>query len=300
MQTMDSLPQIPQAHMQGIMKDFKKIDQELASHQPGNIIEELVPQEQEPVQQEAAPQQEAQQEHGSRNEHPNFVALREERERADRERERSDRARERAERERDELMMKFREMELQRLHQQTQVSAEQEPVHFNLAPDSLTEGKHFNDLDHRVSKRIRNLEDQVKQYQKQTSQRIMETQLKAQHPDFDSVVSKSNVEELRRAHPSIAQALAVAASNDEYSAASSLYTIIKELGIAKSMQESNMTRKILQDNAAKPRSAQAASPQRGSTPLSKANEFMVDGKMTPEYQNQLLKEMNDARRQGRR
>lgn len=306
MQTMDSLPNIPKAHMRDIMKDFKKIDDELVANQPRNIIEELSPPQQEPD----APRQEAEFheaatesiEEEPKRQSPHWQSLREKSERAERERERAERDRERAERERDELLMKFREMELARLQQQTQVSAtnaEPEP-NFNIAPDALTEGKHFNDLNHHVTKKIRQLEDQLKQYQKQTAQNMMETQLKAQFSDFDAVVSKNNVEELRRSHPAIAQALATAATSDAYSAAASAYTIIKEMGIAKSTQESNMTRKILQDNAAKPRSAQAAAPQRGSTPLSKANEYMVDGKMTNEYQDQLLKEMAAARRQARR
>jgi hypothetical protein len=179
-----------------------------------------------------------------------------------------------------------------------QVAQETEP-NFTMDPNALAEGKHVNDLNHHYGKKLRQLEEKIKQSEKQTSQRIMEAQLKAQYPDFDLIVSQQHVEQLKRSHPSIAQALATAASSDEYSAAASLYTIIKEMGIAKSMQESNMTRKILQDNATKPRSAQAASPQRGSTPLSQVNEFINDGKMSSEYQTQLLKEMADARRQAR-
>lgn len=301
MNTLDSLPAVPPHEMRAYMKEFKKIDQQLANNEPGNIIEELRPPEEKQIEasQERSTPVEHEEEHEvqeatSKDNRANIRALRERAERAERE---SDRA-QRAERERDELLQKFRDMEMQRLQQHTQVShpAEEEDFSVDLAPDALAEGKHVA----KIYKKMQAMESQLKKYQQQTSQNMMEAQLKAQYPDFDSVVSKLNVEELRRAHPAIAQALATAASTDAYSAASSAYTIIKEMGIHKSMQEATMTRNILKENASKPRSAQAASPQRGSTPLSQVNEFIEVGKPTAEYQQQLLKEMNAARLQGRR
>jgi hypothetical protein len=293
MQTMDSLPQIPQAQMQSIMKDFKKIDESLAAQAPGDIITELTPQQEAPQQEytEQAEQQSAP--HEEQKESPeNRSNIRYLREKADRA--------ERAERERDELLMRLRDMERNspssQQAQQALNEIAEENFSLDLAPDALAEGKHVA----KIYKKMQAMENQLKRYQQQTSQNIMEAQIKAQFPDFDLVVSRANVEELRRSHPAIAQTLAAAASSDAYSAAASAYSIIKEMGIAKSMQESQMTRKILQENASKPRSAQAAAPQRGSTPLSKANEYMADGKMTPELQTQLLREMNDARRQARR
>jgi hypothetical protein len=304
MRTMDSLPHVPQAQMQQYLKEFEKMDKAAAPdpNAPGDIVQQLTP-EQEVPQTQQLQQQEVEastphEEEQMTEQKLNIRALREKAERAERDRERVERERERAERERDELLQKFREMEYAKLQQQTQVYPEVEP-NLTMDPNALAEGKNFNDLNHHYNKKLRQLEEKVKQNERQLSQRFMEAQLKTQYPDFDSVVSKAHVEELKRAHPSIAQALATAASTDEYSAAASLYTIIKEMGIAKSMQESTMTRKLLQENASKPRSAQAASPQRGSTPLSQVNEFVNDGKMSPEYQTQLLKEMAEARLRAR-
>jgi multidrug efflux pump subunit AcrB len=200
---------------------------------------------------------------------------------------------ERAERERDELMRKMQELEYARLQQQQPQVNDEEEV--GIAPDALAEGKHLA----RMYKKVRELENKFKNYQQQTSHTLMENQLKAQYPDFYSVVSEENLAELKRSHPAIAQTLANAAGSDAYSAAASAYSIIRELGIARATQESNQNRELLHRNASKPRSAQAASPQRGDSPLSQANGFVVDGKATREYQDQLLKEMHAAIRQPR-
>lgn len=189
-----------------------------------------------------------------------------------------------AERERALLMQRLQELE----SKQQSVS---EPEDIGIAPDALAEGKHLA----QIYKRMKQMESQISNYQKQTAQNVMEAQLKAQYPDFDAVVSKDNIEALRASHPTIAQALATAAASDAYSAASSAYTIIKEMGISKFNQEASMTRQLIKENAHKPRSAQSASPQRGNSPLNNVNQFIRDGLATDEYQEALRKEMHQAR-----
>jgi hypothetical protein len=282
MKTMNSLPSIPPHEMREHMKAMAEVDKKLGlsgDDQPGDIIAQLAPQEEAVV--EESPQEEQQTQSNEQAKH--FNALREKVDRT--------------ERERDELMSKLREMEYERMRQQQALpqQATYEDTDMSIAPDAIAEGKHISHL----TKKLRQMEEQIKKNQLQASQNIMEAQLRAQHPDFDTIVSKNNVEELRRSYPALAQALAAAATSDPYSAAASAYTIIKEMGIARSAQETQMTKNLIQANATKPRSAQAASPQRGNTPLSKVNDFINDGKMTPEYQDQLLKEMNLARRSSR-
>ena len=201
---------------------------------------------------------------------------------------------ERAERERDELMARLNAMEMER-SRSSQVHAVEEDEDFSLAPDALAEGKHLTKL----HKKLKDMENKIKSYEQKTQQSIMETQLRTQYPDFYQVVSEENLAELKRAHPTIAQTLATAASADAYSAASSAYSIIKELGIAKSTRDSRDNMELLQRNASKPRAAQSASPQRGDSPLSRANEFVSDYKATSEYQEQLRKEMYSSMRQPR-
>ena len=198
---------------------------------------------------------------------------------------------ERAERERDEMVRRMQEFEQARMQQ----AAAQEEDDSGVAPDALLEGKHY----HSMRKEIRELKREIKGFKQQTSQTLMENQLKAQYPDFYSVVSEDNLAELKRSHPAIAQTLATAASSDAYSAAASAYSIIKELGIARSTQESQQNRELIQRNAVKPRSVQSASPQRGDSPLSQANGFVVDGKASKEYQEQILKEMYSSMRSPR-
>ena len=311
MSTMGSLPQLSSAQRDQFKKDAEAIDRKLGletatqsrelafnqqqDEQVAAVEQYMHPSEQQPEQ--AAPQESADETKGQYN----WKLLREEKEAAERERAR-------IERERDELLRRFREAELQQKIQQLQsqqLQSQQAPslqdtdneIEFSLPtlePDALAEGKHVSQL-HKENRQMRS---QLKQYQKQTQQQLIELQLKAQYPDFDAVVSKDNVDELKRAHPSIAQALASALSNDPYNAAASTYAIIKQMGIDKTSQDAALARRMIQDNATKPRSAQAASPQRGPNPLAQANEYMYDssGRATKTYQDQLVAEMEESRR----
>jgi len=281
MKTIDGLPNIPPHEMQQYMQEMKKVDENMA--QSAAPQDDIIMQLSTPIE-EASPETPEEPQETKKS---NYAALREAKEAAERERAR-------AERERDELMKLLLERQGNQqnaVQQQSPSSAEE----FNLAPDALAEGKHLASIHHKM----RQMEERIKQYERKSQQDIVEARIKAKYPDFDTVVSASNIEELRRSHPSIAQAIGMAASQDAYSAAETAYSIIRSMGIDKSSQESSMARKMIQENASKPRSAQAVSPQRGTTPLSQVNEYINDGRMTPEYQDQLLKEMNMARMKSR-
>lgn len=191
---------------------------------------------------------------------------------------------EKAERERDEAIRYIKEM--QNRNQETPASVEEEDQTV-LEEDALVEGKHLK----KVNKHIKNLENQLKQYQQQTALSATEVKLKSQYPDFDSVVSKENLENLRYAYPEIANT--INSSTDLYSKAVSAYTMIKKLGIsqADSFQEE---RALVQKNSVKPKPLASVSPQQGDSPLSKANAF-ASGKLTDELKKQLYKEMMESR-----
>jgi hypothetical protein len=197
---------------------------------------------------------------------------------------------ERLERERDEAIRLVQEQEYRRTFsaqapQQQAAAVEEED--FQLKTDDLVEGKHLS----KVSQKIKRLEDQLKQYQNQSQEQIIETRIKSQYPDFERIVNKDNIESLRLQYPELAQT--INSSTDLYSKAISAYTIIKKMGIA--VDESYMQDKIIaQKNATKPRVTASVSPQTGETPLSKANAF-ANG-LTPELQRTLRKEMEDARK----
>lgn len=164
----------------------------------------------------------------------------------------------------------------------------EEDLNFSVDEDALVEGKHLS----KVDKKIKKLEQQIRQYEQQSVASITEARLKAQYPDFDSVVSSENLANLRAAYPEIAQTLN--ASTDLYSKAVSAYTMIKRLGIIDPEDRFIQEKAIAQKNATKPKPLASISPQQGDSPLSKANAF-ANG-LDENMKKQLWKEMNDIRR----
>lgn len=191
---------------------------------------------------------------------------------------------ERAERERDEAIRYIKEMQAR---PQTAEPETEEDLSVSVEEDALVEGKHLS----KVSKQIKQLKEQLKQQQQQNTLSATEMKLKSQYPDFDAIVSKENLENLRFAYPEIANT--INSSTDLYSKAVSAYTMIKKLGIVQSdsFQEE---KELVQKNAAKPRPLASVSPQQGDSPLSKANAF-ASGKLTDELKKQLYREMMESR-----
>jgi len=190
---------------------------------------------------------------------------------------------ERAEWERDELRRRLESYETSKQQVKPQEIEEQD---ININPDDLVEGKHLNKYD----KKIRKLQDDLRIYQQQTQLAATETRLKNQYPDFDKVVSKDNIEQLKANYPELAETLN-ASSTDLYSKAVSAYTLIKKLGISPDDVYQQDREKAIK-NAAKPRPLASVSPQQGESPLSKANAF-ANG-LTDELKDQLRKEMYAA------
>jgi hypothetical protein len=187
-------------------------------------------------------------------------------------------AREKAERERDELAQKLQEM---LLRQQT-ISTKSEESSLN--PDDLVEWKY-------VSKEIKQLRDEIRSYQQASTDSAIENRLKAQYPDFDKIVTKENIEILRAEYPELAETIAT--SPNLYSKGSSAYTLIKKLGIAiEDPLQVQQDAERIKINNTKPRSTASISPQRGESPLSKANAFAQG--LTDDLKKQLYKEMQES------
>lgn len=202
----------------------------------------------------------------------NFKALRE--------------SKERVERERDEAVRRLQDIE----YQNSQEAHYEEPVEqeeSSIAPDDLVEGKHLS----KVEKKIKKLEQQVQEYQQNSTVMSAEAKLKAQYPDFDNVVSRDNLKMLQEAYPELYHTLN--SSTDLYSTAVSTYTIIKKMGIHKEdLYKSD--KDLAHKNASKPKPLASVSPQQGDSPLSRANAF-ANG-LTEELKTQLRKEMAEARK----
>lgn len=174
---------------------------------------------------------------------------------------------ERIQKERDEALVRLRQYE-----EAQKVESES----LNLKPDDLAEGKHIN----KVETRIKDLEKQ-----------LIETRLRTQYPDMDTVVNDTTLSIIKEKYPHLART--IGASKDFYDQAISAYTIIKEMGIYQEPAPFDGDKAIALRNANKPKPLASVSPQQGDSPLSKANAF-ANG-LTDDLKRQLYKEMMDAK-----
>jgi hypothetical protein len=189
-------------------------------------------------------------------------------------------AAEQAARERDEFARRLQEYE--------SVNRVESPDEdFGMKEDDLVEGKHLA----KYAKRIKQLEDQQRQYMQQNQESTAEIRLKAQYPDFDKVMTLENVQTFSQAYPELAKS--INSASDLYDKASSAYTLIKKFGIYEEVPFEAEKQKALA-NAAKPRPLASVSPQQGDSPLSRANAF-AEG-LTDDLKTQLRKEMEEARK----
>lgn len=220
--------------------------------------------------QEQAVPQEQQPQQPSSSKEDNFRALRQ--------------AKERAERERDEALKILKQVEQSKKLSQETAQPDDE---FDIGPDDIAEGKHL----YKLKKTVKELQEQIKSYQHQSQESIIETKLKTQYNDFDKVVSRENVEALKAAYPEIAQS--INASPDLYSKAVAAYTLIKKFGIYNDVSY-DAEKERAHANASKPKPLASVSPQQGDSPLSRANAF-ANG-LTEELRRQLYKEMLESRK----
>ncbi len=188
-------------------------------------------------------------------------------------------------RERDEAVRLLKERDAQATPQAKTEPEEDDEV--TLAPDELAEGKHLS----KVGRKIKKLEQEMYRNQQIAQELAIEARIKSQFPDYDSIVTKENIEALRLLEPEVAQT--IHESKDLYSKAVSAYKMIKKAGISQEdtyMPEKDRALK----NAAKPRAMVSAAPQQGESPLQRANAF-ANG-LTDELKKSLMQEMIAARK----
>lgn len=158
---------------------------------------------------------------------------------------------------------------------------------FSLAPDDIAEGKHLS----KVDKRIKELKNELQEYKQQANLSSTQSRIRAEFPDFYSVVTSENIQALKEVDPDMARVLET--SNDLETVARMAYRAIKKDVIRK--DDPYIDDKLrAHANASKPRPLASVSPQQGDSPLSKANAF-ANG-LTEELKQQLFKEMMEAKR----
>lgn len=242
----------------------EEVEQAMAEDQYEDEQEEQV-QEEQPVVEKVSPAQ--------KQDHPNFKAIRE--------------AKERAEYERDLLLKQMYELQAQ-MNQKQPVQQQEEPeIDFDIDEDALVEGKHVK----KMQKQFKKLEQTLKQQQEINAATVMETKIRADFPDIDVVISHENIQKLNAEYPEIARSLK--SHNNMYDQAAAAYKIMKGLGIYKDKVFANDRAKAI-SNVQKPRPLSSVSPQQGDSPLSRANAF-ANG-LTEDVKEQLIKEMYAARK----
>jgi hypothetical protein len=192
---------------------------------------------------------------------------------------------EQAEKERDEAYALLQKMK-QEQAPEPPAPVEEDDYDLGVSENDLVEGKHLS----KVAKEIKKLKKELHSYKEAATSISVETRIKQKYNDFDTVVSKENVDALVRDYPELGNTLK--SSTDLYSQAVSAYTMIKQMGIYKEDKFSTDRAKA-EENAAKPRPLASVSPQQGDSPLTRANAF-ANG-LTEELKAQLRKEMEDAR-----
>jgi hypothetical protein len=174
--------------------------------------------------------------------------------------------------------------------QQRHQAPQEENLDINIEEDALAEGKHLN----KVQKKLKAMENQLKQYQQQSHLTNVRSMLKDQFPDFDKVLTQDNLDRLNETEPEIAYSLN--STQDPYTAGVSAYKMIKKMGIYEDKGSYNPNIQTVQKNAAKPRPVASLKLQGGDSPLTHANAF-ANG-LTPDLQKNLYKEMQDAIKRG--
>lgn len=209
----------------------------------------------------------------------NLRVLREAKEEAER-----DRAQ--LQRERDEAFKKIREFE-ERARKPDTEDNESGPEDFQLGDDDLTEGRHYK----KMHNEIKNLKKELDQYKKSSHTQSIESRIKSEFPDFERVVTPENIAILKRIKPR--QAALLDQSKDLYTTASNAYEMIKEYGIYEAERDDYMKNKNLaQKNLSKPKTVTSLAPNKGESPLHRANLF-AEG-LTPQLATQLHKEMMES------
>lgn len=194
-------------------------------------------------------------------------------------------AREKAERERDEAYKMLQYVYQSQGHPKPQYknnAPEEEDDTITVGNDDFVEGKHLSKVDRKIKK----LEQQIRDYQQMSSEYAIESQIKSKYPDYDNVVNNETVEILKNKYPEIAKS--ISQSTDLYSKAVSAYTLMKKLGISPE-NETLINKQKIRENNTKPKSTNSIS----ESPLNKAAAF-ADKRLTDELRDVHFKEMMEA------
>jgi|FreactcultuFSWF8_1027224.scaffolds.fasta_scaffold04040_2 hypothetical protein len=162
---------------------------------------------------------------------------------------------------------------------------------FDLSDDTYIEGKHLKKYVKNLKQELRNTKKQFEEYNQQNAVSNAEMRLKSQFNDFDSVVTKENLDKLASQKPSLYRS--ILSNPDLYDKGYTAYEFIKNSDIL-SGQYQEIDRKV-EENRSKPRSAANVAPQSGDTPLARVGDY--DRRiLTEERKDQLRRQVEEAKR----
>jgi len=175
--------------------------------------------------------------------------------------------------------------------QSNKIQVMDEDDDFDVSDDLYVEGKHFKKYVKSLKQELKNNRQQFAEYAQQNALANAEVRLKSQFSDFDSIVSKENLEKLQQQKPALYRT--ILANPDVYDKGYTAYELIKHSGIlADQYQELD---KRVEENRSKPRSAANAAPQSGDTPLARVGDY--DRRiLSEERKDQLRRQVEEAKR----
>lgn len=174
----------------------------------------------------------------------------------------------------DEVKQLRRQMDGLAQEQASQQTRDEESI--EIGDDDLVEGRH-----------VKKLMSQVEKMFERKEAEIIPERLKARFSDFDNVVSKENIENLKETEPELYRS--IISGNNLFDKGVAAYRAITSLGIYQPKEDYMKQKENVRSNHNKPMSVQAV---KGQGALHEANVFAQG--LTPDLRKQLQKEMVEA------
>lgn len=183
------------------------------------------------------------------------------------------------------------QMNMSQQQQSTKMQVVEDEDDFGFEDDSLIEGKQLKKYVKSLKRELKDTKKQFQEFNEQNAVAQAEMRLKGQFNDFDTVVTKENLEKLQIQKPALYRT--ILASPDMYDKGYAAYELIKVSGILNDQYQE--LDKRVEDNRSKPRSAANVAPQSGDTPLMRVGDY--DRRILSEdRKEQLRRQVEEAKR----
>ncbi len=183
------------------------------------------------------------------------------------------------------------QMNMSNNQQATKMQLVDEDDDFGMSDDTYVEGKHLKKYVKSLKQELKNTKKQFEDFNQQNALAQADMRLKSQFNDFDTVVTKENLDKLASQKPSLYRT--ILSNPDMYDKGYAAYEFIKNSGVLDNQYQE--LDKRVEDNRMKPRSAANAAPQSGDTPLARVGDY--DRRILSEdRKEQLRRQVDEAKR----